>query len=113
RSTSTTWLTTGNTIEDNTFVAGCNSPCVGLGYFVGRETGFAADGSWSAQTTNYFRRNTPFGSNIGSKRCGGNWYAANSTCVAGNLDADCNIDDPQHEGAGHDWARNDECSHYQ
>ena len=113
RSSSTTWLTTGNAIQDNTFIAGCSAPCVGLGYFVGRGTGFAADGSWSAATTNYFRRNTPFGSNIGSKRCGGNWYAADSTCAAGNLAADCNIDDPQHEGAGHDWARNDDCPHYQ
>lgn len=52
------------------------------------------------------------GSNYGSKRCGGNWYAADVTCEVSNLAPDCNLDDPQHNGAGHDWARNDACSFY-
>lgn len=105
-------MTTGNVVEDNTMVANCQAPCVGLGYFVGRGTGYAQDLSWSADTTNYFRRNSPFGSNIGSKRCGGNWYAADSSCEEGMLDPDCNIDDPQHSGPQNDWARNDGCNHY-
>lgn len=105
----TTWTATGNTIRNNTFLANCTAPCVGLGYFAGRGTGYDLAGQWSAATTNYFTRNTPFGSNIGSKRCGGNWYAANSTCGA---DPECNADDSQHEGAGHDALRNDNCPYY-
>ena len=103
------WTATGNTIRNNTFLANCAAPCVGLGYFAGRGTGYDLGGQWSAATTNYFTRNTPFGSNIGSKRCGGNWYAANSVCGA---DPDCNADDGQHEGAGHDALRNDNCPFY-
>jgi len=104
---------THNTIKGNTFIANCEAPCVGLGYFVGRGTGFAANKEWSADTTNYFTGNTAFGSNIGSKRCGGGWFAANSACKEGMLEPDCNADDPQHEGPGHDWTRSDNCPHYQ
>lgn len=107
----TTWTATHNSIRDNSFIANCTAPCVGLGYFTGRGTGFDLAGNWSASTTNYFTNNTPFGSNIGSKRCGGNWYAANSACGA-NADPDCNADDAQHEGAGHDQYRNDNCQFY-
>jgi len=102
-----------NTIEDNDFISNCSpsSECVGMGFFASRATGF--DGTqWGADTTNYFRRNNVFGSNIGSKRCGGNWYAADSTCLEGNLDPDCNNDDPQHNEPAGDWARNDGCQHY-
>lgn len=112
RGSETEWSATHNTIEDNKFIANCQAPCVGLGYFAGRGVGHAVDLAWSAATTNYYRRNDPFGSNIGSKRCGGNWYAADSTCPQGGGDADCNVDDYQHEGPGHDWARNDECVHF-
>ncbi len=107
------YLTTGNSIRDNRFVASCTPPAVGLGYFAGRGTGYAADGTWSAATTNYFTGNDPFGSNIGSQRCGGNWYAADAACREGALEPSCNIDDPQHEGPGHDWARNDGCPFYE
>jgi hypothetical protein len=113
RGTSTDWSATHNTIEDNRFVAGCEAPCVGLGYYAGRGVGHAVDESWSAETTNYYRRNDPFGSNVGSKRCGGNWYAADSECPQDGADPDCNTDDYQHaEGPGHDWARNDDCPFY-
>ncbi len=105
-------MTTGNAVEDNRMIATCQAPCVGLGYFLSRGTGYGADQSWSPETTNYFRRNDPFGSDIGSKRCGGNWYAADSTCEEGMLDPDCNIDDPQHNGQQNDWARNDGCNFY-
>ena len=83
-------------------IAYCESPWVGLGYFVSRATGYNAAGEWSAETTNYFTGNSPFGSNIGSKRCGGNWYAASSECIEGALEPECNIDDPQHQGDGYD-----------
>jgi hypothetical protein len=104
---------THNTIKNNKFIANCQAPCVGLGYFIGRGTGFAANKTWSADTTNYFTGNSAFGSNIGSKRCGGGWFAANSDCKEGMLEPECNADDPQHEGPGHDWTRSDNCPHYQ
>jgi len=107
-----THLSVHNRVANNRFISNCAAPCVGLGYFVGRGTGFDAAGGWSAATTNTFVGNDPFGSNIGSRRCGGNWYAANEPCGEGALEPSCNRDDPQHEGPGHDWARNDDCAHY-
>jgi hypothetical protein len=106
------WLTTHNTLNENTFIASCVAPALGLGYFAGRGTGYDAAGAWSAVTTNYYLRNDPFGANYGSKRCGGNWYAGNSTCDTGNMNPDCNLDDDQHNGVGHDAFRNDNCGHY-
>jgi hypothetical protein len=99
----------GNEVRGNQLRSYCGAGCVGLGYFVSRSTGTDANGAWSAATTSYFTHNDPFGSNVGSKRCGQNWYAASSTCKDGALDADCNTDDPQHDG---DWARNDACPTY-
>jgi len=102
--------TMNNSFADNEFRAACSAPCVGLGWFASRGTGFDAEGGWSASTTNYFVRNTPNGSNYGSKRCGGNWYAAAETCTGSTWpEGDCNGDDHQHDG---DWARNDGCSGY-
>src|SRR5262249_6881241 len=69
-----------STITGNEMHAYCSAPCVGVGYFIGRRTGVDANGMWSAGTTNYLTKNDPFGSNVGSKRCGSNWYAGNSTC---------------------------------
>ena len=43
--------TTGNSVSGNTFVTFCESPRVGLGYFVGRGTGYTDAGEWSAETT--------------------------------------------------------------
>jgi hypothetical protein len=84
-----------NTIRNNIFIASPN----GIGYFSSRNTGFAADGSWSSLTTNYFTLNNSFGSTIGSVRCGGNWYAADM--------AEPNTDDYQHYPPVGDWAGND------
>jgi len=95
-----------NTIESNTFIGNCTSPCVGTGYFATRRTGFDAAGGWSAATTNYYRDNNPFGSNVGSRRGGGNWYAANTTCTAASSPTPCNRDDYQHPTSVN-WARND------
>lgn len=72
-----------------------------------RGTGYGPGQSWSAQTTNYFTGNTTFGSNVGSVRCGGDWFAGNSTCDAGSPPP-CNDDDYQHAGAFH----NDSCPFY-
>ncbi|MEO8797473.1 MAG: right-handed parallel beta-helix repeat-containing protein [Polyangiaceae bacterium] len=80
---------------------------VGLGYFTSRGSGYAANGDWSASTTNYFTSNTSAGSNVGSVRCGGDWFAGSSTCIAGSP-APCNDDDYQHTGAFH----SDACSTY-
>lgn len=65
-------------------------------------------GTWSAATTNYFTGNDPYGSQVGSVRCGGNWFAANSTCNQGSA-APCNVDDYQHTA---DWLRSDACRDY-
>lgn len=99
---------THNTVADNSFHASCGGGgCTGLGWFTSRGTGY--DGAtWSASTTNYFTGNNPFGSDVGSKRCGGNWYAANSTCGAGAA-SPCNQDDFQHTA---DWERSDGCYQY-
>ena len=99
----------GNTIKNNDFRAACTGDCAGVGYYVGRGTGTTAGNYWSAQTTNYFTGNDSYGSNIGSKRCGANWYAANSTCTTNPSDPSCNNDDYQHTG---DWARNDMCRYW-
>lgn len=101
--------TLNNTFEDNEMRSTCSGGCTGLGWFASRGTGYDAAGGWSASTTNYFVRNTPFGSNIGSKRCGGNWYAASDDCGTTFPDGDCNQDDYQHTA---DWARNDGCGAY-
>ena len=97
----------GNSIEGNQMRAYCSGDCVGVGYFVSRGTGLVG-GDWSAATTNYFTGNDPFGSNVGSRRCGGNWYAANSICDAG-AGAPCNTDDYQHTATE---LRNDPCRDY-
>jgi parallel beta-helix repeat protein len=106
-----------NILENNTFRANCGpaTECVGLGYFSSRDTGFrwsvnpqtqAWEPAWSAETTNYYTGNDPYGSQYGSKRCGGNWYAANWECVAGSP-APCNQDDYQHNPPAGDWMRSD------
>ncbi len=100
-----------NVIDGNTFVANCAAPCLGTGYFATRRTGFDAAGNWSAATTNYYTNNNPFGSNVGSTRGGGNWYAANSNCPGLFSPAPCNVDDNQHPTSVN-WARNDGFSFY-
>ncbi len=95
-----------NTIDRNVFVGYCAAPCVGIGYFATRRTGYDAAGNWSAATTNYFTNNNPFGSNVGSKRGGGNWYAGNNVCTAQSSPPDCNVDDYQHPTSVN-WAKND------
>lgn len=104
-----------NVIEGNQFRSACDYPCVGVGYFASRNTGFGLDLSWSAQTTNYYTSNNPYGSNIGSIRCGGNWYAANSVCEdSAPADSECNQDDYQHNPPSGDWARsNPDCKLYE
>jgi hypothetical protein len=84
-----------NTIRNNIFIASPN----GIGYFASRNTGFDPDHSWSAATTNYYTLNNPNGSNVGSVRCGGNWYAANGV--------DANTDDFQHQPPSSSWSGND------
>ncbi len=102
----------GNEIRDNKLRAACASGCTGIGYFASRGTGYGAGNSWSAQTTNYYSGNDPFGSNVGSRRCGGNWYAGNSTCTASSSPKPCNADDHQHNPPAGDPYRNDGCSFY-
>jgi len=89
-----------NTIRGNIFIASPN----GIGYFATRNTGFDADFSWSAATTNYYTLNNPNGSTVGSVRCGGNWYAANQV--------DANTDDFQHQPPSSSWSGNDNRNFY-
>jgi hypothetical protein len=74
-----------NSITGNTIQGYCNSPCFGLGYFFSRDTGqtYTMSGStpvfsWSASSTNYITNNNDNGSNVGSQRCGVNWYNGNN-----------------------------------
>lgn len=83
-----------NTIRNNIFIASPN----GIGYFASRNTGFDLNNVWSASTTNYYTLNNPNGSNVGSVRCGGNWYAANGI--------DANADDNQHQPPSSSWSGN-------
>ena len=94
----------GHAISNNVFRGGGGT---GVGLFTSRLTGYGPGGAWSAATTNYFTANRTFGSNVGSKRCGGNWFAGNSTCAAGSK-APCNDDDYQHGASFH----SDGCSFY-
>jgi hypothetical protein len=89
-----------NVIRNNIFIA---SPS-GIGYFSSRNTGFENNQYWSAATTNYFTLNNPTGSNHGSVRCGGNWYAANNV--------DHNTDDSQHIPPGSNWTGSDNKNFY-
>eukprot|EP00042_Codosiga_hollandica_P045891 m.473309 g.473309 ORF g.473309 m.473309 type:complete len:579 (-) comp57120_c0_seq8:53-1789(-) len=90
-----TQSTTSNSIVNNTFIADCStSGCVGVGYFAGRGTGWVgAGGSWAPSM---YTGNSPFGSQIGSVRCGGNWYAGNTAECGQGASYPCNQDDYQH-----------------
>lgn len=105
----TAWTTAHNVIDANIMRSSCTSGCVGLGYFASRGTGYDQNGNWSAATTNYYTNNNPSGSSYGSKRCGGNWYAANTSSCG--TQAPCNYDDSQHPTSTN-WARNDGCYFY-
>ncbi len=100
--------TLGNVIEDNQPRAACSTGCTGVGYFSSRGPGRDSSGGWSELTTNYYARNNPGGSDIGSTRCGANWYAWNDTCDGTFPSGDCNGDDHQHTG----FLRQDGCDAY-
>lgn len=95
-----TALSIHNTIRNNIFIATPN----GIGYFSSRNTGFYGNQGWDSQSTNYYTLNNPFGSNVGSVRCGGNWYAANGV--------DVNTDDYQHQPPGSSWTGSDNRNFY-
>ena len=97
-----------NVIEDNELRAACSSGCVGVGYFASRGTGMDASEAASEATMNRFSRNNPFGSDIGSVRCGLNAYAWSDTCDGTFPHGDCNGDDHQHTA----FLRNDGCETY-
>jgi hypothetical protein len=103
----------GNAIVDNQIRSACSASlgCSGVGYFASRGTGYDDHGGWRP---NIYRRNTPFGSNVGSTRCGGNWYAADYPCSSPTSHPECNWDDYQHGGLpSSPWSpRNDGCELY-
>ena len=97
-----------NVVDGNELRAGCTSGCTGIGYFSSRGTGQDATEAWSTASSNYFSGNNPSGSNIGSIRCGLNWYAWDDTCDGTFPSGACNEDDHQHVG----FLRNDGCEQY-
>ena len=107
---SSTIMTTSNAIVNNTFHADCNTAgCAGIGYFAGRGTGWSGNaGPWSP---NMYTGNDPFGSDIGSRRCGGNWYAGNTPECPDGAPYPCNEDDFQHPDV-QDWRNDAGCAQY-
>jgi hypothetical protein len=106
-------VVTNNTFENNTMIGRCDtiSSCVGIGLYVGPGTGVDGNGKWSASTSNYFTKNSVVGSNIGSLRCGADWYAADSICTEISKGSSCNDDDSEHvPGVNANWSRNDVCA---
>jgi len=99
---------TGNIIDANEPRAACGSGCTGVGYYSSRGTGLDSAGVASESTMNYYSRNNPYGSNIGSSRCGFNWYAWDDTCDGTFPSGQCNGDDHQHTG----FLRQDGCEDY-
>jgi Right handed beta helix region len=106
---------TANNVFDNNFMqATCTKAeiCEGVGLYVGPGTGGDLPGNVKgAAQVNSFTRNRSSLSNIGSLRCGRNWYAADSACAheTGGT-TNCNDDDYQHvAGTSSDGFRNDHC----
>jgi hypothetical protein len=102
--------TTSNVITNNTLIAGCTADgCAGVGYFSSRGTGFQGkDGAWAP---NMYTGNSPFGSDVGSKRCGGNWYAGNTPVCDSGSPYPCNEDDYQHPDVSN-WRNDPGCAEY-
>jgi hypothetical protein len=97
-----------NVVDGNELRAGCSAGCTGIGYFTSRGTGQDASETWSTASSNYFSGNNPYGSDLGSVRCGLNWYAWDDTCDGTFPSGACNGDDHQHTG----FLRNDDCAQY-
>jgi hypothetical protein len=100
--------TVANVIDANELRAACTSGCVGVGYFQSRGTGLDSAGNFSDTMVNTFTRNNPYGSNIGSVRCGVNAFAIGDTCDGTFPSGNCNGDDHQHTG----FLRLDGCEDY-
>mmetsp|Transcript_15538 Transcript_15538/g.28864 ORF Transcript_15538/g.28864 Transcript_15538/m.28864 type:complete len:567 (-) Transcript_15538:7-1707(-) len=112
-------LSIGHQVVDNQFQCTCSRQepaCVGLGYFVGRGTGHVDNAAlfqasmWPTrqdQKPSIFQGNDPLDSDLGSKRCGSNWYAHNSPDCLQDAIPPCNRDDHLH---GRKPFRNDDCS---
>jgi hypothetical protein len=84
----------GSLITDNDWrgYCGAGGGCTGLGAFFSRGTGWGAGGSSSLSAPNYMLRNTGYGSQVGSNRCGYNWWAGDSGSCS-PVSGDCNDDD--------------------
>jgi hypothetical protein len=88
-------LSVSNRVVNNSFRADCSTAgCAGVGYFTGRGTGWKRNNE--AWNPNMFTLNDPFGSDIGSRRCGKNWYAGDSPICPAHPPPPCNADDFQH-----------------
>mmetsp|Transcript_12126 Transcript_12126/g.32511 ORF Transcript_12126/g.32511 Transcript_12126/m.32511 type:complete len:555 (-) Transcript_12126:43-1707(-) len=107
-----------NVVARNHFRASCRDradaeePCVGVGYFVSRGTGSDENADYHLQnrwSPTKFTANLVEGSDIGSKRCGRNWYAAEEPICRRGSESPCNEDDYEHPEGNY---RNDDCWEY-
>lgn len=109
-----------NEVIGNVFSSSCNATagsCLGVGYYSGRGTGLHGPSEcyelhgldrceW--RPSRYIANNVT-GSDVGSRRCGRNWYSSDVLCPVGAA-APCNEDDSEHRVETY---RNDlNCSRY-
>jgi hypothetical protein len=102
-----TYASYSNEFDRNTFVAYYTGGGA-YGYFASRDTGWNASGAWAPS---YYKGNSPIGGTGGSRRGGGNWYAASSTCTSSTSPYPCNTDDYQHTNTAN-WRNDPGLAHY-
>lgn len=91
-----------NDVSNNSFSSRCDeNNCSGVAYFVGRGTGLPQPSE--------FNGNVVSDSDVGSVRCGENWYAATQPVCPEESDWPCNLDDYLHPDQNF---RNDNCRDY-
>jgi hypothetical protein len=95
-----------NTFDSNQFIAYYTGGGA-YGYFASRDTGWDATGAWKPS---FYKGNSPIGGTGGSRRGGGNWYAASSTCTSSTSPYPCNTDDYQHPTTN--WRNDSGLAHY-
>lgn len=95
RNPQSTYASYGNEFDNNDFIAYYTGGGA-YGYFASRGTGWDGAGAWKPS---FYKGNSPIGGTGGSRRGGGNWYAASSTCTSSTSPYPCNTDDYQHTGS--------------
>lgn len=106
-----------NDVSNNSFFSRCDeNNCTGLAYFAGRGTGLESQrtpghhwGERLPKQPSEFNGNVVSDSDVGSVRCGENWYAAAQPVCPEESDWPCNLDDYLHPDQNF---RNDDCRDY-